>query len=114
MKYAFLALVAALGLTGCCGANNAPAMLKPTPYAAPAPKAAPKASPCAPAPEAAPKASPFGCNSPATTPTSGVPMSTVAMPTFVAKAAVVPPNVVICIVGFVRCLVDTLVSPLKP
>lgn len=109
MKYPFLALVAALGLTGCCGANNAPAMLKPTPYAAPVPKA----SPCAPAPEAAPKASPFGCNSPATTPTSGVPMSTVAMPTFVAKAAVVPPNVVVCIFGFIKCLVDTLISPLK-
>lgn len=108
MKY--LAFVAALGLTGCCGTNNAPAMQTPVPYAAPAPKAAP----CAPAPEAAPKASPFGCNSPATTPTSGVPMSTVAMPTFVAKAAVVPPNVVACVFGFLKCLVDTLVSPLKP
>ena len=104
------ALVAALALLGCCGANNAPAMLKPTPYAAPAPKAA---DPCV-KPEAAPKASPLGCNSPATTPTSGVPMSTVAMPTFVAKAAVVPPNVVVCIFGFLKCLVDTLVSPLKP
>jgi hypothetical protein len=108
MKY--LAFVAALGLTGCCGTSNAPAMLKPVPYAAPA------ASPCAPAaPAEAPKASPSSCNAPAMAPSSsGVPMSTVAMPTFVAKAAVVPPNVIICIVGFVRCLVDTLVAPLKP
>jgi hypothetical protein len=106
MKY-LPALVAALTLSGCCGANNAPAMLKPTPYAAPA------AAPCA-VPEA-PKASPSSCNAPAMAPSSsGVPMSTVAMPTFVAKAAVVPPNVIICIVGFVRCLVDTLVAPLKP
>ena len=110
MKYPFLALVAALGLTGCCGANNAPAMLKPTPYAAPAPKA----SPCAPAPEAAPKASPFGCNANAKATGSPVAMSTVTMPTFAAKAVVVPPNVVACIFGFVKCLVDTLVAPLKP
>ena len=41
-------------------------------------------------------------------------MSTVAMPTLIAKAAVVPPNVIVCIVGFVRCLVDPLVAPLKP
>ncbi len=105
-----IALVAALALAGCCAPNNAPAMQTPAPYAAPAPKV----SPCAPAPEAAPKASPFGCNSPATSQPSGVPMSTVAMPTLIAKAAVVPPNVIVCIVGFVRCLVDTLVAPLKP
>lgn len=109
MKY--IALVAALALSGCCGTTNAPAMLKAEPYAAPAPQA----SPCAPAaPKGQAQASPLGCNAPATTSGSSVPMSTVAMPTFVAKAAVVPPNVIICIVNGVRCLLDTLVSPFKP
>lgn len=101
MKY--LAIVAALALSGCCA----------TP--APAPAAAPVAAPCAPAPKAAaPAAAPFGCNANAKATGSPVAMSTVTMPTFAAKAAAVPPNVVACIFGFVKCLVDTLVAPLKP
>lgn len=102
MKY--LALVAALGLTGCCSTP-------PSPAAAPA-----VAAPCAPvaAKAAAPAAAPFGCNANAKATGSPVAMSTVTMPTFAAKAVVVPPNVVACIFGFVKCLVDTLVAPLKP
>ena len=100
MKY--LAIVAALGMTGCCA----------TP--APAPAAAPVAAPCAPAPKAAAPAAPFGCNANAKATGSPVAMSTVTMPTFAAKAAAVPPNVVVCVFGFLKCLVDTLVAPLKP
>ena len=85
MKY--LALVAALGLTGCCATQ-------------PAPTAAPVAAPCAPAPKAAaPVAAPFGCNANAKAAYSPVAMSTVTMPTVAAKALAVPPNVILCIVG---------------
>lgn len=101
MKY--LAIVAALGMTGCCA----------TP--APSPAAAPVAAPCAPAPKvAAPAAAPFGCNANAKATGSPVAMSTVTMPSPLAKMAVVPPNVVVCVFGFLKCLVDTLVAPLKP
>ena len=99
MKYA-LALVAALGLAGCCST--------------PAPQAAPKAAaPCAQAaPVKAP--SPFGCNAPAVSASPTVPMSSLTMPTPVAKALAVPPGVVTCTLGFLKCLVETLISPLKP
>ena len=101
MKY--LAIVAALALSGCCA----------TP--APAPAAAPVAAPCAPAPKAAaPAAAPFGCNANAKATGSPVAMSTVTMPTPVAKALAVPPGVVTCLIGFGKCLIETLISPLKP
>lgn len=104
MKYPIVpALVAALGMTGCCA----------TP--APAPAAAPVAAPCAPAPKAAaPAAAPFGCNANAKATGSPVAMSTVTMPTPVAKALAVPPGVVTCLIGFGKCLIETLISPLKP
>ena len=102
MKY--LALVAALGLTGCCSTP-------PSPAAAPA-----VAAPCAPvaAKAAAPAAAPFGCNANAKATGSPVAMSTVTMPTPVAKALAVPPGVVTCLIGFGKCLIETLISPLKP
>ncbi len=106
MKY--LALVAALGLTGCCATP-------PSPAAAPA-----VAAPCAPvaAKAAAPAAAPFGCNANAKANAkatgSPVAMSTVTMPTPVAKALAVPPGVVTCLIGFGKCLIETLISPLKP
>ncbi len=99
MKYA-IALVAALGMTGCCSTPN--------------PSATPKADPCVKAEAPAKAAAPFGCNSNARAASSPVPMSSVTMPTPIAKAAAVPPAVVMCAVGFVKCLIETLVSPFQP
>ena len=102
MKYlALLATFAALGLTGCCS----------TPASLPA---APAAAPCAPAPKVAAPAAPFGCNQSAVSSAPTVPMSSLTMPAPIAKALAVPPGVVTCTFGFLKCLVDTLVSPLKP